>query len=63
MKLKEKTFFLIFILFSIVITLTLLVQETPDDVLPKNAKYDQDPVSTNHTKGDTELPKYGKYEK
>ncbi|CAB4485387.1 hypothetical protein RhiirA1_420111 [Rhizophagus irregularis] len=57
MKFKEKIFILIFILFSIIITLTFLVQENPYDVLPEKTIYDQNPVSTNHTKEDKELPK------
>lgn len=60
MKFKEKTFFLIFILFLIIISLTFLVRESPNDVLLENTKYDQNSVSTNHTKEDKELPKYEK---
>lgn len=63
MKFKEKIFILIFILFSIIITLTFLVQENPYDVLPEKTIYDQNPVSTNHTKEDKELPKYEKKKK
>lgn len=60
MKFKEKIFILIFILFSIIITLTFLIQENPYDVLPEKTIYDQNPVSTNHAKEDKELPKYEK---
>ncbi|RGB28862.1 hypothetical protein C1646_672901 [Rhizophagus diaphanus] len=34
-----------------------IIQENPYDVLPEKTKYDQDSVSTNHTKEDKELPK------